>query len=95
MSNTAVIVGLLVISAVLPLIGLFGLWRSATREARYLAKAPKANDGSRMSMGQATAAMKLLAAAYERRPSAALRDFVLIGSGIVIAFIANVWSLFV
>ncbi|MBM7471712.1 hypothetical protein [Subtercola frigoramans] len=83
-------------SALLPLIGLVGLYRSAMAQRKeYDAAAPKSGEHNAMTIGQFNVLAQSQHRAVVERPFAAKRDLVLIGGGIGLAAAASIWSLFV
>lgn len=84
-------ISLFLVAAILPLTGLVGLYVEAARQARTYSTVPAAEQGA-VSWAQSGA---LLAAHSERVrtwKTAALRDFSLIGGGLIAGVAASIWA---
>ncbi|MEB0286771.1 hypothetical protein QN345_00115 [Cryobacterium sp. 10I1] len=90
--DTLSIVGLYVGSAVLPAIGLWGLYRTAVGDTRTYEVAPTSANGEGTTFGQMNVLVDFLSRAALGRPQAAIRDFVFIGSGLLLGAVASIWS---
>jgi hypothetical protein len=88
------IVVLSVVSIVLPLWGLFGLWRAARREAKELRNAPGASPSGIATMGEFDVLLPALKRATLARPRSAAWDFFFIGVGVVAGGVANILGAF-
>jgi hypothetical protein len=89
----AVVVVLFAASALLPLCGLFGLYRDARRVVLELSAGQDTKNPD-TGKWQVTDFMKVMTSEVKNRPANILFDFVLIGGGVVCGAVASIWSLF-
>ena len=87
-----VIIAMYAASAVLPILGLWGLYRTALSDAHTYRAAPVSADGEGPTFGQFNVLVKFLHEATLGRPQAAMRDFIFIGLGVLLGAAASVWS---
>ncbi|AWB85501.1 hypothetical protein [Mycetocola zhujimingii] len=98
-SALVLIILMYVLSALLPLLGLWGLYRTATRDAREYSAATyggpgQPNDEPDMpTIDQSAVLLQIAHRATEGRPQAAVADFVYIGLGVFLGAAASIWTL--
>lgn len=80
------------LSAVLPICGVVGLYRTATREARLYAGAESTGDGEGPSFGQFNVMTRFMHEAIPTRPKEVRSQFVSIGAGVLLAAAASIWA---
>lgn len=83
---------LFVIAVLLPFIGLVGVYRFSVKEAHTYKQAEPISDGAGMSFGQFDALTNSTHERMQGAPTYALRDFLLIGSGLVAGAAASIWA---
>lgn len=85
-------VGLFILSVVLPGIGLVRVYRSSVEEASRYAGAPQADDPSKPSIGQFDVIMEFSHKRMKGGSKYAAGDFFLIGAGLVLGAGAGIWA---
>lgn len=89
----AVVVVLITASALLPLSGLFGLYRSARERVDRLS-AGQVSSNPDTQKWPVTTFINELAEDVKYQPRRVLWDFALIGGGVICGAVAGIWSLF-
>jgi hypothetical protein len=84
-------IGLFGLSAILPILGLRSLMRRALREQHELARADASTSGE-LSWGEGALILALLRERTKSGPREVIRDFLLIGGGVVAGAVAAIWS---
>lgn len=87
------ILGLYVLSAVLPIVGIARLFGVAKRDALQIGNAAPSKSGAAPSMGQVNVAMPIVVHSIRTRPSQVRADIWLIGAGVAFSALAGILSI--
>ncbi|WP_065961225.1 hypothetical protein [Curtobacterium sp. UCD-KPL2560] len=94
MLSLKLLVGALILaSVVLTLLGLWRVYRSATQDKRDFDAARAPEDPDQVSYGQANSILRAQARSLRNAPTIALRDAVIVGSGVITGAAADAISL--
>ncbi|MEB0264368.1 hypothetical protein [Cryobacterium sp. 10I5] len=86
------IICLYVVSFLLPIFGLWGLYQTAVSDANRYKSAPGTGVDEEVSIGKFNVMVESLQRTTLDRPKAARRDFFFIGLGVFLGSFASIWS---